>query len=120
MKEGQEEIYYIVGTSLYEALRSPYLEAFRKKDYEVLILLDDIDDFIFSGFEYKGKKMKSITKGDMTLNKEEKEEKEKAQKKYEKFIDLVKDILKDDVKDVRLSGKTHRYGLLPRYRRRRS
>ena len=105
MKEGQEEIYYIVGTSLFEALRSPYLEAFRKKDYEVLILLDDIDDFIFSGFEYKGKKMKSITKGDMTLNKEEKEEKEKAQKKYEKFIDLVKDILKDDVKDVRLSGR---------------
>ena len=105
MKEGQEEIYYIVGTTLYEALRSPYLEAFRKKDYEVLILLDDIDDFIFSGFEYKGKKMKSITKGDMTLDKEEKEEKEKAQKKYEKFIDLVKDILKDDVKDVRLSGR---------------
>ena len=71
----------------------------------MLILLDDIDDFIFSGFEYKGKKMKSITKGDMALNKEEKEEKEKAQKKYEKFIDLVKDILKDDVKDVRLSGR---------------
>ena len=105
MKEGQEEIYYIVGTTLYEALRSPYLEAFRKKDYEVLVLLDDIDDFIFSGFEYKGKKMKSITKGDMALDKEEKEEKEKAQKKYEKFIDLVKDILKDDVKDVRLSGR---------------
>lgn len=105
MKEGQEEIYYIVGTTLYEALRSPYLEAFRKKDYEVLILLDDIDDFIFSGFEYKGKKMKSITKGDMALNKEEKEEKEKAQKKYEKFIDLVRDLLKDDVKDVRLSGR---------------
>jgi molecular chaperone HtpG len=105
MKEGQEEIYYIIGTTLYEALRSPYLEAFTKKDYEVLVLLDDIDDFIFSGFEYKGKKMKSITKGDLALDKEEKEEKEKAQKKYEKFIDLVKDILKDDVKDVRLSGR---------------
>ncbi len=105
MKEGQEEIYYIVGASLFEALRSPYLEAFRKKDYEVLILLDDIDDFIFSGFEYKGKKMKSITRGDMALDKEEKAAKEKAEKKYEKFIDLVKDILKDDVKDVRLSGR---------------
>jgi molecular chaperone HtpG len=105
MKEGQEEIYYIVGTSLHEALRSPYLEAFRKKDYEVLVLLDDIDDFIFSGFEYKDKKMKSITKGDVTLDKAEKEEKEKAQKKFEKFIDLIKDTLKDDVKDVRLSGR---------------
>jgi molecular chaperone HtpG len=105
MKEGQEEIYYIIGTSLHEALHSPYLEAFTKKDYEVLAFLDDIDDFIFSGFEYKGKKMKSITKGDLALDKEEKEEKEKAQKKYEKFIDLVKDMLKDDVKDVRLSGR---------------
>jgi molecular chaperone HtpG len=105
MKEGQEEIYYIVGASLDEALRSPYLEVFRKKDYEVLVLPDDIDDFIFSGFEYKGKKMKSITKGDVTLDKAEKEEKEKAQKKYEKFIDLIKDTLKDDVKDVRLSGR---------------
>jgi HSP90 family molecular chaperone len=36
MKEGQEEIYYIGGTSLFEALRSPYLEAFKKKDYEYL------------------------------------------------------------------------------------
>ncbi len=105
MKEGQEAIYYIVGTSLNEALRSPYLEAFREKEYEVLVLLDEIDDFIFSNFEYKGKKMKSVTRGDMTLDKSEKEEKEKAQKKYEKFIDLIKDILKDDVKDVRLSGR---------------
>ncbi len=105
MKEEQEAIYYVVGTSLGEALHSPYLEAFAKKDYEVLVFLDDIDDFIFSGFEYKGKKLKSITKGDLTLDKEEKEEKEKAKKKFEKFIDLMKDTLKDDVKDVRLSGR---------------
>ena len=71
----------------------------------MLVFTDDIDDFIFSGFEYKGKKLKSITKGDVTLDKEEKEEKEKAQKKYEKFLDLMKDVLKEDVKDVRLSGR---------------
>lgn len=105
MQEDQEEIYYIVGTRQQDALRSPYLEAFRKKDQEVLIFTDDIDDFIFGGFEYKGKKMKSITKGDITLDKSEKEEKEKAQKKYEKIIDLMKEVLKDDVKDVRLSGR---------------
>jgi molecular chaperone HtpG len=105
MKEGQEAIYYMVASSLNEALHSPYLEAFKQKDYEVLVFLDDIDDFIFSGFDYKGKKMKSITKGDVALDKTEKEEKEKTQKKYEKFIDLIKDTLKDDVKDVRLSGR---------------
>ncbi|HEX2965897.1 MAG TPA: molecular chaperone HtpG [Syntrophorhabdaceae bacterium] len=105
MKQGQEDIYYIVNPSLKEALRSPYLEAFRKKEYEVLVLTDDIDDFIFSGFEYNGKKLRSITKGDLTLDQEEKVNKEEAQKKYSKFIDMVKDVLKDDVKDVRLSGR---------------
>ncbi|HVN97052.1 MAG TPA: molecular chaperone HtpG [Syntrophorhabdaceae bacterium] len=105
MKEGQEAIYYITGTSLDETLKSPYLEVFREKEYEVLVLLDEIDDFILSNFEYQGKKMKSITRGDVSLDKSEKDEKEKAQKKYGKFIDLMKDILKDEVKDVRLSGR---------------
>ena len=50
MKEGQEDIYYITGTSLDETLKSPYLEAFKEKDFEVLIMLDDIDDVIMSSF----------------------------------------------------------------------
>jgi molecular chaperone HtpG len=104
MKEGQEDIYYITGTSLDETLKSPYLEAFKEKDYEVLIMLDDIDDVIMSSFEYKGKKFKSAIKGDVTLDKSEKEEKEKAGKKYRKLLDLINDRL-DDVKEVRLSGR---------------
>ena len=104
MKEGQEEIYYITGSSLDETLQSPYLEALKEKDYEVLIMLEDIDDVIMSSFEYKGKKFKSAIKGDVTLDKSEKEEKEKAEKKYKKLLDLIKDRL-DDVKEVRLSGR---------------
>ncbi|MCP4460065.1 MAG: molecular chaperone HtpG [Cytophagales bacterium] len=104
MKEGQEEIYYITGSSLNETLESPYLEAFKEKDYEVLIMLEDIDDVIMSSFEYKGKKFKSAIKGDVTLDKSEKEEKEKAGKKYRKLLDLIQDRL-DDVKEVRLSGR---------------
>lgn len=104
MKEGQEDIYYITGTSLDETLKSPYLEAFKEKDYEVLIMLDDIDDVIMSSFEYKGKKFKSAIKGDVTLDKSEKEEKEKAGKKYRKLLDLIQDRL-GDVKEVRLSGR---------------
>jgi molecular chaperone HtpG len=104
MKEGQEEIYYITGSSLDETLQSPYLEAFKEKDYEVLIMLEDIDDVIMSSFEYKGKKFKSAIKGDVTLDKSEKEEKEKAGKKYRKLLDLIQDRL-DDVKEVRLSGR---------------
>jgi molecular chaperone HtpG len=105
MKDGQEEIYYITGTSLDEALKSPYLEAFKDKDYEVLIMLDDIDDIIMSQFEYKGKKFKSVIKGDVTLDKSEKDEKDKARKKYAKLLDLMGDLLDNDVKEVRLSGR---------------
>jgi len=105
MKEGQEEIYYIVGSSLSDASNSPYLETFRKKDYEVLIMIDDIDDFIFSGFEYKGKKMQSITRGDISLDKDKAAEKEEIKKKYSKLIDLIRETLSDEVKDVRLSGR---------------
>jgi len=104
MKEGQEEIYYVTGSSLDETLESPYLEAFKEKDYEVLIMLEDIDDVIMSSFEYKGKKFKSAIKGDVTLDKSEKDEKEKAGKKYRKLLDLIQDRL-DDVKEVRLSGR---------------
>lgn len=105
MREGQEEIYYATGTSLDEVMKSPYMEAFSKKDYEVIALFDDIDDFLFSGFEYKGKKLKSISKGDIKLDKQEEIAKEKAKKEFGKLIDLIKDLLKDHVKDVRLSGR---------------
>jgi molecular chaperone HtpG len=105
MKEDQEEIYYATGTSMAEVLKSPYMEAFSRKDYEVIVLFDDIDDFLFSGFEYKGKKLKSITKGDIKLDKTGEAEKEKAKKEFGKLIDLIKELLKDHVKDVRLSGR---------------
>ncbi|HME44576.1 MAG TPA: molecular chaperone HtpG [Syntrophorhabdales bacterium] len=104
MKEDQKEIYYITGTSLEEARKSPYLEAFRDKDYEVLIMLDEIDDVVMGGLEYKGKHLKSVSRGDIDL-KGEAGEKEKTREKYNKLLDLIKDKLKDDVKDVRLSGR---------------
>jgi molecular chaperone HtpG len=105
MKEGQEEVYYITGGSADEALASPYLEAFRAKEYEVLVLTDDIDDIIFSHFEYKGKKFRSVVKGDITLDTSETGDKGRAEKKYRELIELMKNRLKDDVKDVRLSGR---------------
>ena len=102
MKEGQDDIYYISGPSREEAMKSPHLEAFKYKGYEVLFMLDEIDDLIFAGFEYKGKKLKSVLKGDIHLDKTPREEEEK---KFGKLVDFIKDFLKDDVKDVRLSGR---------------
>jgi len=105
MKEGQNDIYYITGTAYDEVKKSPYLEAFREKGYEVLIMLDEVDDFIVGGLDYKGKKFKSVIKGDISIDKEKEKEKKEAEKKYKALIELIKDKLKDDVKDVRLSGR---------------
>ncbi|RJQ44090.1 MAG: molecular chaperone HtpG [Nitrospiraceae bacterium] len=105
MKEGQEDIYYITGASRDEALKSPYLETFRDKGYEVLIMLDEVDDIVMSNLhEYKGKKIKSVVKGDIKLDKADEMAKE-AGKKLETLIALIKEQLKDEVKDVRLSGR---------------
>ncbi|MCK5505087.1 MAG: molecular chaperone HtpG [Thermodesulfovibrionia bacterium] len=106
MKEKQEEIYYITGSSRDEVIKSPYLEAFKEKGYDVLIMLDDIDDFIMGNLiEYKGKKIKSVIKGDITLDKTEKADKKEAEKKFKALLELIKYQLKDNVKDVRLSGR---------------
>jgi molecular chaperone HtpG len=106
MPAGQENIYYITGKTYEEASKSPYLEALREKDYEVFIMLDDIDDFIMGDlFEYKGKKLRSVVKGDIDLDKDGASAKEKAKGEFGKLIEFVREMLKDDVKDVRLSGR---------------
>ncbi|MFZ5998670.1 MAG: molecular chaperone HtpG [Nitrospirota bacterium] len=105
MKGDQEDIYYITGESLEETLRSPYLETFKEKDYEVLIMLDEIDDIVMGSLEYKGKRLKSVIRGDIKIDKAEEESKEQAKKKFEKVLDFLKEQLKDEVKDVRFSGR---------------
>jgi molecular chaperone HtpG len=105
MKEGQEHIYYMPAASWEDAVKSPYMEAFRAKDFEVLVMLDEVDDLVMSGFTYHEKQFRSIVAGDVDLDKSEKTEKKKTQKKYQKLIDLIKEQLKEDVKDVRLSGR---------------
>jgi molecular chaperone HtpG len=106
MPIAQSEIYYILGKPDENILLSPYLEAFQEKGYEVLVLTDDVDDIIMLDLqEYKGKKVKSAVKGDITLDKPGESDKEKSKKKFEKLLTLIKEQLKDDVKDVRLSGR---------------
>jgi len=106
----QKEIYYITGTTRAEVEKSPYLEAFNEKGFEILFMLDEIDGFILDNFEYKKNKFKSVIKGDIDLDKEDSDDKDKkdkkeSQKKYKKLLELIKDQLKDEVKDVRLSGR---------------
>ncbi|MBF0464810.1 MAG: molecular chaperone HtpG [Nitrospirae bacterium] len=105
MKEDQKDIYYMTATDFEDAVHSPYLETFKEKGYEVLILLDEIDDMIFTGFQYSDKDFKSALRGDITLDKAKEEEKKESEKKYKKLLDLINTRLKADVKEARFSGR---------------
>ncbi|MDT3251744.1 molecular chaperone HtpG [Serratia sp. root2] len=108
MAEGQDKIYYITADSYAAAKSSPHLELFRKKGIEVLLLSDRIDEWMMSYLtEFDGKPFQSVSKADEALDKlaDETEEQKAAEKQLEPFIDRVKTLLGDRVKDVRL---THR------------
>ena len=109
MVEGQEKIYYITADSYAAANSSPHLELFRKKGIEVLLLSDRIDEWMMSYLtEFDGKTFQSVSKADDTLDKladEETEEQKEAEKALEPFVERVKTLLGERIKDVRL---THR------------
>lgn len=107
MKEDQKEIYYIIAPTREAAEKSPHLEKFKEKDLEVLYFIDPIDEFVASSLpSYKEKEFKSIGKGEVDLEtEEEKKEAEETKKEYGSVLDLVKDTLKDEVSDVRLSKR---------------
>ncbi len=109
MVEGQEKIYYITADSYAAAKSSPHLELFRKKSIEVLLLSDRIDEWMMSYLtEFDGKAFQSVSQADESLSKladEESEEQKEAEKALEPFVERVKTLLGERVKEVRL---THR------------
>jgi len=109
MVEGQDKIYYITADSYAAAKNSPHLELFRKKGIEVLLLSDRIDEWMMSYLtEFDGKTFQSVSKADESLDKladEENEQQKDADKALEPFVERVKTLLGERVKEVRL---THR------------
>jgi molecular chaperone HtpG len=76
MKEGQKDIFYITGESRTQVANSPFLEALRKRGYEVLYLVDPIDEYMVQQLkDYDGKKLKSCTKEGLDLEETEEEKK---------------------------------------------
>lgn len=113
MTEGQDKIYYITADSYAAAKSSPHLELFRRKGIEVLLLSDRIDEWMMSYLtEFDGKVFQSVSKADDALNKlaDETAEQKEAEKQLEPFIERVKTLLGERVKDVRL---THRLSDTP-------
>ncbi|MGB5571467.1 MAG: molecular chaperone HtpG [Sedimenticolaceae bacterium] len=110
MAEKQEKIYYITADTLSAARNSPHLEVFKKKDIEVLLLADRVDEWLVSHFtDYKGKHLQSVAKGELDLgeleDKEDKEKVEKATEEHKHLIERVKTALGEAVKEVRVSSR---------------
>jgi len=108
MKEGQKDIFFITGESKKAVENSPFVEGLRKKGYEVLYLVDPIDEYMVQQLkEYDSKKLVNITKEGLKLEETE-EEKKKAEeeaKANENLCKVVKDILGDKVEKVTLSSR---------------
>lgn len=111
MKEGQNEIYYLTGESRSQVESSPHLETFKEKGYEVLYLVDTVDELLTQSLnEYGGKRLKSVGKGTVSLGSEEEkkqtEEELKAREEQMKpLLDLLQQKLDANVKQVRLTNR---------------
>lgn len=111
MKPEQETIFFATGESRSVLERSPHLEAFLAKGYEVLYLTDPVDELLTDHLgDYAGKKLQSVGKGEVELGSETEklaaEETRKAkQKENESLLEKIKAILEADVKEVRVSSR---------------
>lgn len=109
MKEGQTQIFYATGESRQQILKSPHLEAFKAKGYEVLLLTDPVDEvWVGTVTEFDGKPLQSIAKGEVDLSAdgdESEAEREEQQKEFADLLTWLKDTLTDHVKEVRLSTR---------------
>jgi len=103
MKEGQKDILYITGESRAAVQNSPFTESLKKKGYEILYLVDPIDEYMVQQVkDYDGKKLKSCTKEGLDLEdtEDEKKKKEEEKARFEPLCKLMKDVLGDKVEKV--------------------
>jgi molecular chaperone HtpG len=109
MKEGQTQIFFATGESRQQILKSPHLEAFKAKGYEVLLLTDPVDE-VWVGVvsEFDGKPLQSVAKGEVDLDADEDKsdaEREERQKDFADLLAWLQETLSDHVKEVRLSTR---------------
>ena len=110
MKEGQKAIYYVTADSLSAAKNSPQLELFKKKDIEVLLMADRVDEWAMEFVnEFDGTAMQNVSKGAVDLgdlqDAEEKKALEAAAEQFKPVVDKLSDALKSKTKEVRVTTR---------------
>lgn len=107
MKKNQEYIYFASAKDKNAVLAMPQMDLIKKHEYDVLILDDQIDEFVITMLQnYDKKSFKSINQGDLNiLDEKQKEEVEKLKDLKKPLIEKLKEILKDDVSDVVISSR---------------
>lgn len=108
MKEGQKDIYFITGESKAAVNQSPFVEALKKKGYEVLYMVDPIDEYVIQQLkEFDGKKLKNCSKEGLDLDQTEDEKKkfEELKASFEPLCKLIKEVLGDKVEKVLVGSR---------------
>jgi molecular chaperone HtpG len=111
MKDGQEQIFYATGETRRQLLKSPHLEVFKAKGYEVLLLTDPVDEvWVQSVTEFDGRPLQSVAKGEVDLDSEEERTEHEAERKeqqqhYADLLAWLQETLDEHVKEVRLSTR---------------
>ena len=110
MKDGQDKIYFVTADSFAAAKNSPHLQVFRRKDIEVLLLSDRVDEWLVSHLtEFDGKPLVSVAKGQLDLDElvdeDEKEAAKKTEGEYAGLVKRMQKVLGERVKEVRVSQR---------------
>jgi molecular chaperone HtpG len=108
MKEGQKDIYYITGESRKAVENSPFLEKLKRKGFEVLFMVDPIDEYAVQQLkEYDGKKLVCCTKEGLKFDEseEDKKKQEELASSFEPLCRIIKDILGDRIEKVLVSDR---------------
>ena len=106
MVEGQKDIYYVSGENMQSVRSSPFLEACKKRNYEVIFMTDPIDEYCMQQLnEYDGKKLVNLSKDGLKFDDIDEDEKKKIESQFESFTKLLKEILGDKIEKVNISHR---------------